>query len=88
MTPCERTEYCVFFRGVLSEMPSIAERMKLEYCTADKNKCARYRIHKKLRKGYSPDDEVTMVKISREMQSLFPDEHYRAERIIKWLSKD
>jgi hypothetical protein len=85
---CERADYCMFFNGVLSEMPSIANRLREEFCAGDKSKCARYMIHKKLQEGYAPSDEVTMVKISREMQCLFPDDNYKAERIIKWLTKD
>jgi hypothetical protein len=85
---CERAEYCMFFQGVLSEMPSIANRLREEFCASDKTGCARYMIHKKLREGYAPSDEVTMVKISREMQSLFPDDSYKANRIIKWLTRD
>jgi hypothetical protein len=87
MNECERKDFCIFFSNKLMSMPSIGKRLKEDYCQKNKNACARYMIHQKLMQGYAPADELSMLKISKEMQALYPNDTERAERVIDWLVK-
>jgi hypothetical protein len=44
MADCERLAKCPFFAGKMSNMPAVAELIKLEYCYGDKTQCARYLV--------------------------------------------
>jgi hypothetical protein len=44
MAECEKLTKCPFFAGRISNMPSVAELMKKNYCLGDKTLCARYQL--------------------------------------------
>lgn len=44
MAKCEKLKTCAFFNDRLSNMPSVSELLKQNYCFGDNNQCARYKV--------------------------------------------
>ena len=72
---CERIEKCVFFNGLMANMPSESDKIKKRYCADDSITCARALVADKLGVDAVPDD-------------LFPDDMLRALSILNTAAID
>ncbi|RPJ09127.1 MAG: hypothetical protein EHM28_02410 [Spirochaetaceae bacterium] len=66
---CECLAGCPFFNDKMTDMPDIAEILKMHYCRADNRQCARYMVFCELGRDNVPAD-------------LFPNHYIRARDII------
>ena len=88
MPTCERREVCGFFNNRLAVMPPTPRSLRKEFCNLDKESCARYMVHDRLRQGLArPADEATALAIERQMRTLFPDDSEKARLIIEMLTQ-
>jgi len=87
MSVCERRDICGFCNNKLRPMPVIAANLKKHFCYRDKENCARYMVHQKLRQGYAPKDEGTLHAIARQMNNLYPNDTAMAGMIIRMLTR-
>lgn len=69
MAECECLKGCPFFNDRMSNMPSLANVYKKQFCLSDFNACARHMIFLALGKEKVPLD-------------LFPNEVEKAKKII------
>lgn len=70
MGDCANIARCRFFKGVLAEMPAMADLYKKNYCSGDFARCARFMVSSKLGPADVPPD-------------LWPNQVEEARRILE-----
>lgn len=70
MAGCELLNNCIFFNDKMADMPSTSNVFKMMYCNDNYSACARFHVRNKVGREQVPAD-------------LFPNQHERAECIIK-----
>ena len=81
MSNCEHLESCPFFNDRIKSMPTIAGRLKEQFCEHDKSGCARYKVKAMILKGYTPR-AAALGEFESAMKTLFPNDEARAQRIM------
>lgn len=66
---CEKLPTCLFFKGEMQDMPSVASVLKKQYCLGDFERCARFRV-------------AAVLGISNVPGDLYPSDDERAERML------
>jgi len=74
MKICENIEQCIFFNNRMSNMPTMAEIYKKQFCKGEFSECARYILLNEFTSEDVPGD-------------LFPIQKERAEKIKAKLEK-
>lgn len=85
MSTCDSKEACSFFNNQLGGMKSLISVMKKRYCEADRESCARYRIKSMLNKGYALPDEEALSSVERDLNSMYPNDLPKADKIISMM---
>lgn len=82
MKSCENKDICCYFSNVLMDSLSEREQLESKYCNANKHKCARYVIKKRVMQGYMLPDDHDLDRVGKLLSDLRPEDMGIANRIV------
>lgn len=86
MMECEYMQTCPVLKRKSNLMSDIVNLIRNTYCETDRLHCARYKVINKMAKGYRPLSEIDQGSIEGIVDSIYPNEHSKAELILRNLS--
>lgn len=86
MMECEYIGSCIILNRSTNLMSDIVSLIRSTYCETDKWHCARYKVLNRMAKGYKPLQEIDQGSIQNIVDSIYPNEHSKAELILRNLA--